>query len=93
MRRWLFPSSYHSVILFVFMGVCAAVTAWVSFGLIVVAIANIELLKEHGMRAALDGGLVQLVEIAAQGAVALLAFLGFKGAEVELIRRWRWRDD
>ena len=93
MRRWLYPSAYHSLVLFVGMGLCGSVVAWMSFGLISVTMANFDLLQTYGLRAALDGGLLQLVGIGVKGVIALLAFLGFKGAEVELIRRWRREDD
>ena len=73
MLRWLYPHAYHSLALLVLMGVFGVVLAWLSLGLLSMAMANYGLLREHGLRAALDGGLWRLGEIAGKGTVALLA--------------------
>ena len=91
MRRWLRPSAYHSLALFALMGLFGSVVAWISVGLVALAMANFRLLEEHGLMAALDGGLVQLAVIAAKAGIGLLAYLGFKVTEVELVRRWSGR--
>lgn len=89
MRRWMSPARYHWLVLLMVLALCALVLAWVSFGLLNMAMANAAFLRAYGLMAVMEGGLVQLVQIAAQALVAMLAYLGFKGIETELIHRWR----
>lgn len=92
MKKWLYLSSYHGLALFVMLCVCSICLAWTSYGLLRMAMLNFDLLHSYGVQAALDGGLIQLVQIGLQAFLALLSFLGFKGIETELIARWRNHD-
>jgi hypothetical protein len=89
MRRWLLLSEYHWAVLLILLAVCATLVAWISFGLINVAMSNAEFLARYGFLALREGGLLQLLEIGAKAAVALGGYLGFKAIETELIHRWR----
>ncbi len=89
MRRWLLLAEYHWAVLLVLLGVSATVVAWISFGLINVAMSNFDFLTRHGLLAIREGGLVQLLGIGAKASVALAAYLVFKAVETELIYRWR----
>ncbi len=89
MRRWLLLSEYHWTALLLLLAFFAALVAWISFGLINLAMANVGYLSRFGFVALREGGLVQLVEIGVKAAVALVAYLGFKAIETELIYRWR----
>lgn len=90
-QRWLMPQTYHGALLFIAMGVFAALTAWNSFSLIHVAMENIRFLRMFGGLAIMEGGLVQLLEIIAYGFLSLIFYLAFKVCEVELVSRWRSR--
>jgi hypothetical protein len=89
MPRWLMLSEYHWAVLLALLGISAAIVAWISFGLINLAMANFDFLARHGLLALREGGLLQLLEIGAKAAVALAAYLIFKAIETELIYRWR----
>ncbi|MCB1431572.1 MAG: hypothetical protein KDK75_03810 [Alphaproteobacteria bacterium] len=90
-QRWLLPQTYHSAVLFFAMGVFGALTAWISFSLIHVAMENIRFLRMFGGVAIMEGGLTQLAEIIAYGLLSLAFYLCFKVCEVELVARWRAR--
>ncbi|MGL4234917.1 hypothetical protein [Tabrizicola sp.] len=92
MRRWLLLSSYHWTVLLAVLGVAAAVVAWLSFGLINLAMANFEFINRYGLLAVREGGLLQAFWIGAQALIALLLYVLFKAIETELIYRWRGRD-
>ena len=92
MRRWLFLSNYHWLALLTAAAVSATLVAWISFGLINVAMANIDFLQRYGLMAIREGGLLQAVELGLRGLVALLFYLLFKAIEAELIYRWRNKD-
>ena len=89
MRRWLLLSQYHWIALLVLLGVSAAVAAWISFGLINLAMANYTFVSKHGLTALREGGLAQIIEIGGKASVALAAYIVFKASETELIHRWR----
>lgn len=89
MPGWLTLSKYHWAVLLVLLGASAALVAWISFGLINLAMANFDFLTRHGLLALREGGLLQLLEIGAKAGVALAAYLTFKAIETELIHRWR----
>lgn len=88
MRNWFILGRYHWFVLFVLLSVCAVIVAWMSFGLINTAMANVDFLRLHGLLAVREGGLVQLLEIGVQSFLALVSYLGFKSIETELIYRW-----
>ncbi len=89
MRRLFDLSRYPALVVFLFMAICATVLAWMSFGLLHLAMANAEFLLTYRLMALKDGGLLQTLELAGRGLVALVAYLGLKGCESELITRWR----
>jgi hypothetical protein len=91
LRKWFDLSSYHWLVLFAAMAASGAFLAWMTVGLVEVAMANYDFLRTYGSMAVLDGGLVQLVLIGAKALVALVAYLSFKAIEVELVHRWRGR--
>ena len=93
MRRWLRLSEYHWIVLFLALGICATVVAWISFGLINLAMANYAFLTEFGLLALREGGLAQLLEIGGKGLVVLACYLLFKAIETELIYRWRSKEE
>jgi hypothetical protein len=82
-------SEYHWAALLGLLGLCAAVVAWISFGLINLAMANFDFVTRYGVLALREGGLLQMVEIGAKASVALGAYILFKAIETELIERWR----
>lgn len=89
MPRWLCLSSYHWTVLLLVLAASATLVAWISFGLINLAMSNVGFLSRHGFLALREGGLLQLIGIGARAAVVLLAYLLFKAVETELIHRWR----
>ena len=93
--RWLKPQFYNSLVLFLVMGVFAALFAWNSFNLIHLAMENFRFLRQFGALAIMEGGLWQLLEIILYGYLSLAFYLGFKICEAELVNRWRnpRRDD
>ncbi|WP_309666688.1 hypothetical protein [Tabrizicola sp.] len=92
MRHWLSLASYHWAALFAALALFAAILAWVSFGLINLAMANVDFLRHHGVMAIREGGLLQLTVIGAKALLALISYLCFKAIEAELIHRWRALD-
>jgi hypothetical protein len=89
MPRWLSLSSYHWTVLLLILAASATLAAWISFGLINLAMSNVDFLSRHGLLALREGGLLQLIGIGARAAVVLAAYLLFKAVETELIHRWR----
>ena len=89
MRRWLMLSEYHWAALLLLLAFSATLVAWVSFGLINLAMANFGFVSRYGITALREGGLLQMLEIAAKAALVLAAYLVFKAVETELIHRWR----
>jgi hypothetical protein len=89
MRRWLLLSEYHWAVLLALLGLCAALVAWISFGLINAAMSNFDFLTHYGLMALREGGLLQAVEIVAKACIVLVVYLLFKAIETELIHRWR----
>jgi hypothetical protein len=89
MRRWLLLSEYHWAVLLLLLGLCATVVAWISFGLINLAMANFDFVTRYGVLALREGGFLQMLEIGVKGAVVLAAYFLFKAVETELIYRWR----
>jgi hypothetical protein len=90
-RAILDLSRYPVTVLFLLMALSAAIVAWISLGLLNLAMANADFLLRHRLLALREGGLVQVLELALRGSAVLLAYLVFKGSETELIARWRRR--
>jgi hypothetical protein len=93
MKQWLRPARYHWFALLLMMALCSVGFAWLTYGLIALAMANVEFLVRHGLLAVMEGGFVQFVLICAKGLVALILYLGFKVIEHELTQRWRGKED
>ncbi|MFN0116334.1 MAG: hypothetical protein ACKVPY_16810 [Paracoccaceae bacterium] len=89
MRRLTDLSRYPALAVFLFMSACAAVTAWISFGLLSLAMENARYLEHFGLMAAIDGGLLQAALIGLKGLAAIFLYLVFKACEDELLDRWR----
>jgi hypothetical protein len=92
MRRLLNPTRWPWAMVFVVMALCAVVVAWISVRLLNLAMANAEFLFTYRLAALQDGGLLQAAELVLRGLLALVAYLGFKTCEVELVARWRGKD-
>lgn len=89
MRRWLILSGYHWSALLVLLALSAAIGAWISVGLINVAMANYDFVTQYGLMALRDGAFLQMLEIGVKAALVLAAYMVFKAVETELIHRWR----
>ena len=87
--RWLHPSSWHWLLVFIMLGAFAGLTAWFSFNLIHPFMANFHYIAEHGLFALREGGLRQAIELIGSGYLAIAAYVGFKACEVELVVRLR----
>lgn len=92
MPKWLAFSSCHWLLLFIELAISATILAWISFGLINLAMANFDFVTRFGLTALREGGLVQFLLIAVKALVALVSYLVFKAAETELVFRLRNRD-
>jgi predicted NAD/FAD-binding protein len=91
-QRWYHLSGRHWLTLLALLALAAIVLAWISFGLINLAMANAAFLARHGLLAIREGGLWQTVEIGGRAFLAMLAYLAFKALETEIIHRWRGLD-
>lgn len=92
MRRWLQPRSYPTVVLLLTLALSSVLLAWLTFDLITLAMANVDFLRRHGIMAAAEGGALQLLLISGKGFGALLAYLGVRAIETEVLHRWVGRD-
>lgn len=72
---------------FLVMGLAAGGLALCSFNLLFLFQANLGLLWTYGAMAALDGGVLQLVELAGWGYLALAFYLVFEGCLDGLLGR------
>jgi hypothetical protein len=89
--EWFRPARYHTIVLIFAMAICSVGFAWLTYGLVSIAMKNVNFLTMYGLMAAMEGGAVQLLEICLKGMIALLFYLGFKGIEHELTYRWLGR--
>ncbi|WOB06662.1 hypothetical protein [Piscinibacter gummiphilus] len=69
---------------FVVLGVSFLVGALGTLNLVSLLAANLQLLREHGVMALMDGALQQLIELVAQGFVSCVAYVVFKTCEHRL---------
>lgn len=93
MKRLFSISAYPGVLVFVLAGLSLTTVAYVTVNLFALSMANFAFLREHGWVAVRTGGLLQLIEIALTGAIALGFFLVYKICETELVARYRrWQD-
>ncbi len=81
------------LVVIVFAGVMAVGLAFASVNLFQHGMANLSLIRRHGLLALREGAALQLAELAVGGLTALFCYLGFKFSEVELsVRYRRWCD-
>jgi len=80
---------YPAWVLFLVMGLVGGAGAWLSFDVIRLTMANVDLVQRHGGMALLDGGLIQALMLGLRGLLILALYLAFKLLEVELVTRWR----
>jgi len=84
---------YPAVFVLLLAGLLTVIFAYATLNLFQTAMANIAFLREYRWVAVQEGGLVQLAEIFASAAVALVSYIGFKICETELVRRYHnWQD-
>jgi hypothetical protein len=74
---------------FLVMGIAAGGLALCSFNLLFLFQANFNLLWRYGAMAAFDGGVLQLVELAAWGYLALACYVVVEGCLDGLLTRIR----
>jgi uncharacterized membrane protein YjjP (DUF1212 family) len=86
--EWYRPARYPTLLLILAMAACSAGFAWLTYGLINLAMTNVAHLTMEGLLTAMSGDIMQLTIIAAKGLAAMLLYLGFKGIEHELTYRW-----
>jgi hypothetical protein len=72
---------------FLVMGIAAGGLALCSFNLLFLFQANFTLLWTYGAMAAFDGGVMQLLELAAWGYLALACYVVVEGCLEGLLRR------
>ncbi|MEJ8562263.1 hypothetical protein QTO30_14205 [Yoonia sp. GPGPB17] len=74
-------------------GLFTIIFAYATLNLFQMSMANIRFIREFGWTAVMEGALVQLLEIAISGALALLSYIGFKICESELVHRYHdWQN-
>lgn len=75
----------------VLAGLSAVAFAFISVNLFALAMANLGFIQRHGAVALREGALVQLLQLAGTGVLALTCYLAFKICEAELVFRYfRW---
>ena len=72
---------------FLLMGIAAGGFALCSFNLLYLFQANFNLIATYGAMAAFDGGILQLIELAAWGYIALACYVVFKVCADGVLRR------
>jgi hypothetical protein len=72
---------------FVALGVFIGAFALCSFNLAYLFMENVRLIREYGMMAAYDGGVLQFIELVFWGYLSLGFYLLFKGCVDGLLRR------
>lgn len=88
MYRWYHPARHPTFVLLPLMAIVSAAFALNSFDLARLAIANITYIRNHGVMAVFDGGLLQMGLLIIQGMFSLLCYLYFKAIEHVLMARW-----
>lgn len=75
----------HPVLTFLLMGTCFLIMGVVSLNLVYLFHSNFEFILEYGIMGLRDGGLMQFIELAGSGYVALVFYLLFKVCEKALV--------
>lgn len=88
-KRFLMLRTYPAIVVLVFMGICGTIGAFQSIDLVRLAAKNAAFITEFGWLALMEGGFLQALQIMVRASIVLLAYLGFKTAESELVSRWR----
>lgn len=76
---------------FIVLGMSFLVGALGTLNLVSLLSANLQLLRDYGLMALMDGAFVQLVELVAQGLLSCVAYVVFKTCEHRL-SEWLGRD-
>jgi hypothetical protein len=93
MKTLLNLRRYPLVLLFALAGLFAVAVALLSVDLVRLTVANFDYLGRTGLMGIREGGFLQLIELAAKGALALAGYFGFKLCEAEATRRYHvWQD-
>ena len=79
---------WPAILVFALGGGAAVGFAFVTVNLFAETMASVDFVERHGLMALREGALVQLTELAAWGALALVLYLVFKACEVELVFRY-----
>ena len=91
-KNYLQPQSYNALVLFLAMGVFAALLAISSYNLFHQAMENFRFLREFGSLALTEASFQQIAEIVFYGYLSLAFYVGFNACESELVYRWRgWK--
>ena len=84
-------SRWPTVLVFLLAGVDATVFAFVTVNLFSEAMANLRFVSTYGSEAVRHGALVQAMQLALWGGLAMACWLVFKICESELVGRYfRW---
>lgn len=76
---------------FIVLGMSFLVGALGTLNLVSLLSANLQLLRDYGLMALMDGAFVQLVELVGQGLLSCVAYVIFKTCEHRL-SEWLGRD-
>ncbi len=84
---------YPAAVVLLLAGILTVVLAYATLNLFQMSMANIRFLREFGLTAIMEGGLVQLTQIVVSAVVAMLSYFGFKICENELVTRYHnWQN-
>lgn len=89
MRRILDLTRYPAIVVFLLAGLLTLSFAFASYNLFMEASANLHFLRTYGLRAVMEGGLVQLAMLGLYGLLALFCYIVFKICERDLVERYR----
>ena len=79
---------YPAFVVLIIGGFFAVVLAYATLNLFQMSMQNARFLREYGWLAVQEGALWQLLQIVGAGIVAMIAYIGFKICESELVRRY-----
>jgi hypothetical protein len=88
-KKWFALHVWSIWLLLLSLCVSTVLLAWSSLNLIDFAAANLTLIRRYGLMGLVDGGLLQFLQISAQGILTLIFYLAFRGFENEIMYRWR----
>ena len=84
---------YPAVVILLIAGMFTVVFAYATLNLFQMSMANIRFIREFGWVAISEGALVQLLQIAVAGSIAMISYIGFKICESELVHRYqKWQN-